>query len=510
MKIPATKFQRFSAIRNDRGAIGCTFSHVKILQMAIEKKWKNILIIEDDFVFIESVEKVEEGVRNLFEHVEPKVPNWSVVNFSRGAMHRMRALDSENYTPYVPTDPSSLEKADKFIWKADAISSTSGYIVNQPFYETLLSNYKEGLVGLMKTYDKPRYALDMYWMPLQESTPTWYIFNPSLGYQYESFSDIEQRVVDYVAFDKSLSFDNKSYLSINLKGGLGNQMFQIAAGCAIAWLNQMEPVFEKIYESPSVFESRPVYWNSLFKNVPVKKKYEMEKIPMIPLQYPSNEFSPVRISHNKSYRIDGYFQNPQFFEPVRNQIIDMFQLPEQQMGSLRAIFRNTLLGNVMKPTVMMHVRRGDYLKLSHVHTVQPVEYYTRSMELIESQVNIHKDALGYSASDIVYVIFSDDIEWCKKTFGEGDTTRQWVFVDDVIRRKCKTTPELKDIPIDVCELMLMTLTTHSIICNSTFSWWGAYLNRNPRKLVIAPQKWFEDPEKNNDGLCILDRTMITL
>lgn len=508
MKIPANKFQRIQAVQNERGAIGCTFSHIKAFQLAIDKKWKNVLIMEDDYTFINEREKVEEGIQYFFKNVATKVPDWTVVNLSRGASQQMRPVDPSTFKPFTPTDMYSLDRADKLIWKADAISSASGYIVNHTFYETILKNFREGVIGLMKTYNKPTYACDMYWFPLQLNT-NWYIFNPSLGYQYESFSDIEQRVVDYVAFDKSLTFDNKSYLSVHLKGGLGNQMFQIAAGCAIAWLNQMEPVFEKIYESPSVFEPRPVYWSSLFKNVPVKKTYEMEKIPMIPLQYPSNEFSPVRLSHNKNYRIDGYFQNPQFFEPVRNQIIDMFQLPENQMGALRSIFRNTLLGNVMKPTVMMHVRHGDYMKLSHVHTVQPVEYYTRSMELIESQVNIHKDALGYSASDIAYIVFSDDIEWCKKTF-EGDATRQWVFVDDEIRRKCKTTPELKDIPIDVCELMLMTLTTHSIICNSTFSWWGAYLNRNPRKLMIAPQKWFEDPEKNKDGLCILDRTMITL
>jgi GR25 family glycosyltransferase involved in LPS biosynthesis len=284
MKIPITKFQRIQAVRNERGAIGCTFSHIKSLQLAIEKKWKNVLIMEDDFVFIESNEKVESGIRYFFENIVPKVPDWTVVNLSRGASQQMRPIDKDTFAPLDPSNPSSFEKSDTLIWKADAISSASGYIVNHTFFQTLLNNYREGLVGLMKTYDKPTFACDMYWFPLQRNT-NWYIFNPSIGYQYESFSDIEQRMVDYVAFDKSLSFDKKSYLTVPLKGGLGNQMFQIASGCSIAWLNQMDPIFEKIYESPSIFQPRPVYWSSLFKNVPVKKTYEMEKIPMLQVQY---------------------------------------------------------------------------------------------------------------------------------------------------------------------------------------------------------------------------------
>jgi GR25 family glycosyltransferase involved in LPS biosynthesis len=512
MKIPITKFQRIQAVRNERGAIGCTFSHIKSLQLAIEKKWKNVLIMEDDFIFVDSPEKVESGIRYFFENVVPKVPDWTVINLSRGASQQMRPIDKDTYMPLNPADPSSFEKSDSLIWKADAISSASGYIVNHTFFQTLLNNYREGLVGLMKTYDKPTYACDMYWFPLQRNT-NWYIFNPSIGYQYESYSDIEQRMVDYVAFDKSLSFDKKSYLTVNLKGGLGNQMFQIAAGCSIAWLNQMEPIFEKIYESPSIFQPRPVYWSSLFKNVPVKKTYEMEKIPMLQVQYPSNAYSPVRISHNKNHCIDGYFQNPQFFEPFRNKIIEMFQLPHAQMSALRSLYRVELLKNVLKPTVMIHVRRGDYMKLSHIHTVQPVDYYTRAISFIESQVDTHKDAIGYSSSELTYVVFSDDIEWCKQnivSLDNVDSPRNWVFIDDGIRNTFKKTAELKDVPEDVCEMMLMTLCDHLIICNSTFSWWGAYLNRNPRKLIIAPKTWFEDPEKNNDGMNIIDRNMITL
>jgi glycosyl transferase family 25 len=507
MKIPVTKFQRLSAVRNDRGAIGCTFSHIKCLQLAIEKKWKNIAILEDDFIFIDSAEKVEEGVRYFFEKVVPKVPDWTVVNLSRGASQQMEYVDAETFKPMGTN--SSSGTPDSLLYKANAISSASCYIVNHTFFQTLLNNFREGLVGLMKTYDKPTYACDMYWFPLQKNT-NWYIFNPSLGYQYESYSDIEQRVVDYVAFDKSISFENKYYFTVTLKGGLGNQMFQVASGCAIAWLNEMEPVFEKIYESPSIFESRPVYWSSLFKNVPIKKTHEMEKLSWIPLQYPTNVFSPVRIPHNKHYRMSAYLQNPRFFENYYHKIVSMFRLPDEQMGELRSIFRKDVLGGQLKPNVMVHIRRGDYTKLSHIHTVQPMDYYTRSMTYLESQIDAHRDVIGYSSSDLVYIVFSDDIEWCKGAFAESASNKQLVFIDDTVHRVCNSNTLLKDVPMDVCELMMMTLSLHAIICNSTFSWWGAYLNPNPTKLVIAPQKWFEDAEKNKDGLNIIDNRMIVL
>jgi glycosyl transferase family 25 len=507
MKIPANKFQRFSAVENSRGAIGCTFSHIKVLQMAIEKKWKNVLILEDDFVFIDSPDIIESHVSHFFEKVASKIHDWAVINFSRGAGQSMRPVDTNSFLAFNEANQHTIDTGDKIVWKADAISSTSGYLVNKPFYETLLKNFKEGLGGLLKTYDKPKYALDMYWMPLQTATPGWFIFNPSLGYQYESYSDVEQQVVDYVGYDKSIKFEQKGLLNIKIMGGLGNQLFQIAAGCGIAWLNDMEPVFEKIYESPSVFKPRPVYWDSLLKNVPLKKTHEMSKIQFIPVKYPNNKYSPIRLSHNKNYTMEGYFQNPRFFELYRDRILEMFRLPDNQMDVLKSVMTE-LVNDVDARVVMVHVRRGDYLKLQDFHITQTMDYYNNARDKVESLVGQYSTLLKYNVDNLVYVIFSDDIEWCKKEFDQW--SQRCVFVNEEIHKRIQMNPELKGVPLDVCELMLMTLSTHAIIANSSFSWWGAYLNQTQHKLIIAPSKWLTNEAQNTDMLNIIDNTMIVI
>ena len=108
--------------------------------------------------------------------------------------------------------------------------------------------------------------------------------------------------------------------------------------------------------------------------------------------------------------------------------------------------------------VSVHVRRADYLNIPEHHTNLQVEYYERAMKNFE----------GYSP-----VIFSDDIEWCKNNLNFNNM----VLVEG---------------NSDVEDLWLMSLCKNNIIVNSSFSWWGAYLNKNVDKVVIAPSKWFGD------------------
>ena len=103
------------------------------------------------------------------------------------------------------------------------------------------------------------------------------------------------------------------------------------------------------------------------------------------------------------------------------------------------------------------MRRGDYLKLSEFHAVLGKEYYDKAMS-------------KYHGAKFVF--FSDDIEWCKKNFSSIENTH---FVEG---------------ETDVVDLYFMSIMKHNIIANSTFSWWGAWLNKNPDKIVIAPHKWY--------------------
>ena len=110
-------------------------------------------------------------------------------------------------------------------------------------------------------------------------------------------------------------------------------------------------------------------------------------------------------------------------------------------------------------TCAIHVRRGDYLKFPHMHNSRTMDYYNKAMKIVKADT---------------YLIFSDDIKWCKEQF-VGD---EYHFMDDR----------------DYIEMFLMSKCDHNIMCSSSFSWWGSYLNKNPNKIVVAPKKWFVNNE----------------
>jgi len=112
----------------------------------------------------------------------------------------------------------------------------------------------------------------------------------------------------------------------------------------------------------------------------------------------------------------------------------------------------------------VHIRRGDYLNKIHKHPTQPKEYYYSAF----SQFN----------EDIHFLIFSDDIEWCKNNL----KYKYLYFIEE---------------ELDYISLYLMSLCNHNIIANSSFSWWGAWLNQETNKKVIAPSNWFGKNKKLN-------------
>ncbi len=116
-------------------------------------------------------------------------------------------------------------------------------------------------------------------------------------------------------------------------------------------------------------------------------------------------------------------------------------------------------------SISVHIRRGDYANDKVTNTyfgTCPLEYYKQAMDYMRSKVN-----------NPIFYFFSDDIEWVKKEFNEDEN---FVFISN---------PKLQDYE----ELILMSQCSHNIIANSSFSWWGAWLNDNPAKLVVAPKKW---------------------
>ena len=159
--------ERFNAIRHATGGIGCSMSHLRVLERAKEAGWKNVLVVEDDFVW----NRTEEGMA-CFERI---IQNPFDVILVSGA-------------GIICSSGNRLVSAQ----------TTTCYLVASHYYDTLIQNFKESISGFVKTGHYPTYALDQYWKRLQ-SRDQWYIVTPILGIQRPSYSDIEHKFSDYRA-----------------------------------------------------------------------------------------------------------------------------------------------------------------------------------------------------------------------------------------------------------------------------------------------------------------------
>jgi glycosyl transferase family 25 len=164
--MPKEKIFRFNAIKDSFGHIGCTKSHIACLEIAINNKYKNILIMEDDAIF----NNYEEGYKLL------------------------KKLAKNPYD--VITLGNVGAEFDKKTYKLKSGQTTTAYLVNSHYFQTLLDNYKEGLKLLQETFKMEKYCLDQYWKLLQKKD-NWFIVHPALCIQSAGFSSICNQEVDY-------------------------------------------------------------------------------------------------------------------------------------------------------------------------------------------------------------------------------------------------------------------------------------------------------------------------
>jgi glycosyl transferase family 25 len=162
---PSEKVTRFDAIKQEPGGIGCSMSHAGALKLAIQNNWKNVLIVEDDVQWTDlanGMPLVKKLAKNPFD----------VICLSG---HGVKF----NYKTY----------------KLESCHGRTAYLVNNHYFKTLLANFEEGLQKLQQTYTHD-YRGDVYWNKLQKKD-NWYIIMPQMCIQRPSFSDIENKFVDY-------------------------------------------------------------------------------------------------------------------------------------------------------------------------------------------------------------------------------------------------------------------------------------------------------------------------
>lgn len=180
-----TQFERFNAVKLANGRIGCSMSHLRCLQTAKDRNYEHLLICEDDTTFLNPALFI-----NQINTLLKKNHKWDVL-----------LLSGNNIPPYQPIDETCI--------RVSHCQTTTCYLVNGHYIDTLIHNYKEGIQHLMREPENHRqYAIDMYWLQLQKRD-MWLLLVPLSIIQREDYSDIEQRRTNYSAMMTDL---NKSYL----------------------------------------------------------------------------------------------------------------------------------------------------------------------------------------------------------------------------------------------------------------------------------------------------------
>jgi len=174
-----TTFERFSATKTTNGAIGCGISHIKCLELALERGWEMVTIIEDDFKCVD-VPTFRNSISNFWENHEKDNLVWDVL-----------LLGGNVCPPYVK--PAKVD----YCVQVSNCQTTIGYVVKRSFFKTLIHNMREAVANLVRYPDKKRdFAIDIYWKRLQ-SSGKWYLITPLTITQYTCFSDVEEQEKNY-------------------------------------------------------------------------------------------------------------------------------------------------------------------------------------------------------------------------------------------------------------------------------------------------------------------------
>jgi hypothetical protein len=273
-------------------------------------------------------------------------------------------------------------------------------------------------------------------------------------------------------------------------GGLGNQLFQIftVISYAIKYKHMFKFINSEFLGSGQTI-ARKTYWNSflfrlsgfLFDKIPYfdiiykEKQFSFEEIPGGYLKDPYN--SKTKTSTN--VLLYGYFQSYKYFHENMETICRMLNIIELKLDVLCEVMKQYHNNEFLEKSITMHFRLGDYKKVPEHHPVMSVEYYKKSLHYIVSK-------LAYTPN-VLYFCEDDDLE-------DVNITIQVLKSDFPTIKFERASNELDDWK----QMLLMSCCNHNIIANSSFSWWGAYLNKNSDKIVCYPSLWFGPKMEKND------------
>jgi hypothetical protein len=247
---------------------------------------------------------------------------------------------------------------------------------------------------------------------------------------------------------------------VKITSGLGNQLFQFFTAYKVS-----------LDKKASLFVD-----SSSFKNDKLRK-YELENlelnIPKLNYRQRLNSlfmpvikdkqlgFDPSIYENNSSIILDGYWQSPKYFNSIKSDIKNILFV-KKDLHRLFSIKKDQII-------VSIHIRRGDYVNSNIIFNKFELctkKYYENAI------VTIEKSLIGY---DLHFLIFSDDVSYSRNLF---EDQKKYTVID-----------QNKESPL--YDLNLMANCSHNITANSTFSWWGAWLNPNINKIVVTPKEWYK-------------------
>lgn len=266
-------------------------------------------------------------------------------------------------------------------------------------------------------------------------------------------------------------------IGIELQGGLGNQLFQIYTALAYSLENKIPFVLP---ETKYDIQKRQTYWNENSLLEGMKRFTSDSKINVLQMYKfiePSFHYTPIPVKQH--ILLKGYFQSYKYFDKHQQDITRLLQIhkkQEQVKGQFEKHYEKDLQDNPI--CISLHFRIGDYKALPDCHPILLDDYYLFSIMYIIQKCKEEKRPIK-----IFYL--------CEKQNNDEVFIRIHRFIKFLHNKSiaCEFI-KLDDNMSDWQQLLVMSICDHNIIANSSFSWWGAYLNKNPNKIVVYPQTWF--------------------
>jgi hypothetical protein len=276
---------------------------------------------------------------------------------------------------------------------------------------------------------------------------------------------------------------SNSRLIVHFRGGLGNQMFQYAFGRSLSLARNIPVFFDRsgVDHDPIRSYSMDAYDVEINFNspLPTGKVFHIKVNDTL-------VFRPEVFSAPEDSILDGWWQTEKYINAsvIRKELSRPRGEPNEETARIAAEIRS------VKTSAFVHVRRGDYVTWCGL---RPLSYYTEGMDIIRSQF-----------PETRFFIFSDDHDWCRQNLPGIEIVN------------ANTAGNGKAPGTEHWDLWLMSLCSHAVIANSSFGWWGAWLNPDPDRIVVAPKVWWHDtpndtvPErwvKLDSDITLLGRTL---